>query len=180
MNNNMVGIIPKPIKKASKWPEFIPYAVLGLVFVVVLVYAALFYLQSQATKKLDNLEDRIGRVGTQDERFLETQLIFDKQRIDDFSVLFAKHKTTSGFYKFLEENCHPEVWFTELILDSEDSQVVLTGETPNFQTFGQQIALFQNQELVKNIEISDLSVDKRGLANFTFSLTLDPKIFQNE
>jgi len=175
----MVGIIPKPIKKTPKLYEFIPHLAFGLVVVVVLVYTILFYLDNQASKKLWDLEDKIAQVGTKEERSAETQILLDKQRISDFSTMLHNHNKTSSLFKFLEENCHPKVWFTALELNSGDSQVMLSGETPNFQTFGQQIAIFQNQDLVKKIEITDLAIGKSGQATFTFSLSLDPKIFQN-
>lgn len=174
----MVGIIPKPIKKTSKLYELAPYISFGLVVVVVLAYAALFFIEKRTSKTLWNLEDKIAQVGTKDEKSLEAQLLLHKQKIDDFSKLFTDHKKTSSFFDFLEENCHPKIWFNKLELSSQDSQATLAGETSSFETLGQQIAIFQGQELVKNIEISDLSVAKTGRANFTISLFLDPKIFK--
>jgi len=175
----MVGIIPKPIKKTSRLYEFAPYIVLGLVLVVVSAYVVLVYVGNRTSKTLWDLQDKIAQVGTKDERALETQVLLDKQRIDDFSKIFADHQRASNFFKLLEENCHPKVWFNKLELSSQDSEVVLSGETSNFETLGQQIAILQNQELVKNIEISDLAIGKTGRANFTFSISLDPEIFKN-
>lgn len=175
----MVGIIPKPIKKTSRLYEFAPYIVFGLVIVVILAYISLLYLENKASKTLWVLEDRIAQVGTKAEKATEAQVLLDKKKIDDFSELFANHKKTSSLFAFLEENCHPKVWFNKLNLSSQDFQVALSGETSNFETLGQQIVIFQNQKLIKNIEISDLAISKEGRASFTFSLLLDPEIFKN-
>ena len=175
----MVGIIPKPIKKPSQVYRLAPYIVFGLVAVVVLAYIVLSYLENNASKTMENLQERIAQVGTKDEKVLEAQVLLDKEKIDDFSKLFADHQRVSNFLKFLEENSHPEIWFNKLILNSEDSEVVLAGETANFETLGQQIVIFQSQELVKNVEISDLSLGKNGRATFTFTLSLDQEIFKN-
>ena len=174
----MIGIIPKPIKKTSRLYELAPYVVFGLVLVVVVAFIVLSYLGNKASKELWNLEERIAQVGTKDEKVLETQVLLDKQRIDDFSKVFADHQKTSNFLKFLEENSHPKAWFSKLTLSSQDSQAVLSGETPNFEILGQQIVIFQNQELVENVEITDLFIGKNGRANFAISLLLDPKIFK--
>ncbi len=175
----MSGIIPKPIKKTPKLYEFAPYIVFGLVAAVVLVYVTLLYLENKTSKVSRDLEEKIIQVGTKDEKALETQVLVNKQKIEDFSKLFADHKKTSNFFKFLEDNSHPKIWFNKLELNSQDSEVVLSGETSSFETLGQQMVIFQNQALVKAVEISDLSLGKNGRASFTFSLSLDPKIFQH-
>jgi len=175
----MAGIIPKPIKKTSRLYRSLPYIAFGLAVAVVLAYIALLYFGNQASKTANALEEKIAQVGTKDEKVVEAQVLLDKQRIDDFSKLFANHQEPSKFFKFLEENCHPKIWFNKLELNLKDSQAVLTGETSNFETLGQQIAVFQDRALVKNIEISDLSIGKGGWVDFTFSLSLDPEIFKN-
>lgn len=174
----MVGIIPKPIKKTSRLYEFSPYIVFGLVVAVASASVALFYLENKTSKTLWDLQEKIAQVGTKDEKAIEMQVLLDKQKIDDFSKLFADHQRASNFFKFLEENSHSKIWFNKLELSTQDSQVVLSGETSNFETLGQQIVIFQNRELVKTIKISDLAIGKDGRANFTFSLSLDPKIFK--
>jgi len=175
----MVGIIPKPIKKTPRIYEFAPHIVFGLVLVVVLAYVVLFYFENKTSKTLWDLEEKIAQVGTMEEKNLETQILLDKQKIDDFSKLFAGRQRISNFFKFLEENCHPKIWFNKLELSPSDSQAVVSGETSNFETLGQQIAIFQSQEMVKNIEISDLNIDKNGRASFNFTISLDPEIFKN-
>ncbi len=175
----MVGIIPKPIKKTSRLYEISPYIVFGLVVAVILIYIALFYLENKSSKILWDLQEKIAQVGTKDEKALEAQVLLDKEKIDDFSKLFANHQRVSKFFKFLEENCHPKIWFNQLKLSTQDSQITFSGETSNFETLGQQMIIFQNQTLVKNIEISDLVIGKTGRVNFTFSFLLDPEIFKN-
>ncbi len=174
----MIGIVPRKIKKTSKLYEFSPYIVFGLVIAVVLAYVVLLYLGNKTSKISWDLAEKISQVGTKDERALEARILLEKQRINDFSKLFADHQEASNFFKFLEENSHPKIWFNELELSSKDSQAILSGETSNFEILGQQIAIFQSQVFVRIVEISNLSIGKDGKANFTVLLTLDPKIFQ--
>lgn len=175
----MGSIIPKPIKKTPRIYKFIPYIVFSLVLVVISVYITLLYIGNKASETLLDLEEKIAQVGTKDEKTIEARVLLDKQKIDDFSNVFADHKKASNFFKFLEENCHPKIWFNEFKLSSQDSQVVLAGETSNFETLGQQIVIFQSHELVEKIDVSDLTIGKSGLVNFTFSISLNPEIFKN-
>ena len=174
----MIGIVPRKIKKTSKLYEFSPYIVFGLVTAVVLAYIALLYFGNKTSKISWDLEEKIAQVGTKDVKAIEAQVLLNKQKIDDFSTLFADHQRASNLLKFLEENSHPKIWFNELELSSKDSQAILSGETSNFEILGQQIAIFQSQVFVRIVEISNLSIGKDGKAKFTVLLTLDPKIFQ--
>ncbi len=174
----MVGIVPKPIKKPSRLYGLIPHVVFGIVAAVVLVYVFLLFIENKTSKTLRDLEEKITQVGTGEEKALETQVLLNKQKIDDFSKIFANHQRTSNFFKFLEENSHPKVRFNKLELSSQDSQAVISGETSNFENLGQQMVIFQNQELVKTVGVSDLVLNKEGRVNFTFTLSLDPKIFK--
>lgn len=174
----MAGIIPKPIKKTSRLYEFAPRIAFGLALAVALSYVALFYLENRTSQTLWDLEEKIAQVGTKDEKAMETQVLLDKREIDDFSKLFADHKRASNFFKFLEENSHPKVWFNKLEINLQDSQAALSGEAASFEALGQQMAVFQSKEIIKNIEMSDLYISKNGRAGFTLSLSLDPKIFK--
>lgn len=174
----MTGIIPKPIKKTPKLYKFSPHIVFGLIIAVILIYISLLYFTNEKSKVLLDLQEKIAQVGTKEERVLEAQVLLDKRQIDDFSKVFADHKKASLFFEFLEENCHPKIWFNKLELSTIDANAVLTGETLNFETLGQQIAIFQNSEFVEKIEISDLSIAKNGRASIMISLSLNPAIFQ--
>ena len=52
-----------------------PYIVFGLVLVVVLAYIVLSYLENNASKTMENLQERIAQVGTKDEKVLEAQVL---------------------------------------------------------------------------------------------------------
>ncbi len=174
----MVGIIPKPVQKAPPWHNLGIYIALGLVAVVVLGYAVLFYLQDRASDNLGSLEQEISQIGTKEERNVEAQVLFSGRRIDDFSKLFQQHKKTSNLLKLLEENCHPQVWVTEMDLLTNDNQANLSGKTPTFQTLGQQMLLFQKQSLIKDASLISLAIGKGGEAEFALSLFFDPAIFK--
>ncbi|MDP3991241.1 MAG: hypothetical protein Q8P63_03030 [Candidatus Nealsonbacteria bacterium] len=174
----MVGIIPKPPKKTAKWQIIILYAVLGLLVVVVLGYGSLFYFENKGSKEMADLEERASKFGTPEEKNLEEQVLSDKVKLNDFAGLLESHNKNSKFFAFLEENSHPKVWFTDLKLDSSKAEAVLAGEAPNFKIFGQQMLIFENNELVESTAISKLTINDEGKAEFAVSLMLNPGIFK--
>ncbi len=174
----MVGIIPKPIKKMPEWRKYAFYIAPGLLIAVVLAYALLFYFESRTSTTLIDLEDQISQVATEEDKVLEREAINIKKQINTFSKIFADHKKSSNFFTLLEENCHPKVWFTELNLKPEEAEVSISGKTVNFQTLGQQFLIFQEQDSIEEVTLTNLAIGKEGKAEFTFCLFLDSEIFK--
>jgi len=174
----MVGIIPKPIKKPPKWHNTAAYAAFGLVAAVVLGYAGLIYFENKALNTMRDVEEKIIKVGAKEERNMEIQVLLNRDKIGRFSTLFRNHKKSSNFFAFLEENCHPKTWINKLDLNINKAKAALVCQTPNFQILGEQLLIFQEQEAVKSIGISNLSIDKEGETRFTLSLFFEPSIFK--
>lgn len=177
-NKSMPGIIPKPIKRTPKWHNIALYAALGLIVLLVLGYALLFYFEGKTQSILTDLEDQIAQVGTREEKRIETQLLLQRKTINDFAKLFQEHKKASAFFEFIENSCHPKVWFTQLTLSPEDAQANFSGQTVNFQTLGQQILIFQEHDSIESIQLSSLTINDEGETEFTFTLSLDPQMFK--
>jgi hypothetical protein len=174
----MVGIIPKPVKKIPQWQNILFYVAAALLIAAVLAYFIVAHLERKASATYQDLEERISQVGTLEEKELEKEVFTDKKRISDFAVLLQKHQKPSSFFEFLEETCHPRVWFSELKLSPAISQAVLSGQAPNFQILGQQLLIFQSQDLIQKVELADVSIGEGGETRFIFSLFLEPPMFK--
>ncbi len=174
----MVGIIPKTIKKTPQWQNLASYFCYALLIVVVLGYAALFYFEGKAVGALQDLEEKIAQVATKEDRAAESRILAAKKKINDFSKLLQDHKKSSNFFTFLEENTHPKVWLTKVELDPEKAQALVSGKTADFKTLGQQILIFQRQEQIRSVDLTNLSIGKTGEAEFSFYLYLNPQILQ--
>ena len=174
----MIGIIPKKPKKAPGWQNFASYFSCALFIVVILSYIALFYFEGKAFALLQDLEEKIAQVATKEDIVTEGQVLAAKKRINDFSKLLQDHKRASNFFTFLEENCHPKVWLTEVELNPGEAKALVSGKTADFKTLGQQILIFQGQEQIQSVDLTNLSISKKGETEFSFYLYLKPQIFQ--
>ena len=174
----MVGIIPKTTKKAPEWHKLALYVVLGLLVVVILGYALLFYFEGRAFNSLQNVEEEIAQVSTKEERIIEVRVLATEKKINDFSKLLQDHKRSSKFFTFLEETSHPKVWFLKVELITEKAEALVSGQAESFETLGQQLFIFQEHELIKSVDLTDLLIGEEGETEFSFSLHLDPQIFQ--
>ena len=174
----MVSIIPKTTKKSPKWHKIAFYVSCGLFIAVVLAYAALFYFEGKTFEKVQDVEEMLAKVGTKEEKAIEKEILTAKRKISSFSSLLQKHKESSNFFTFLEESAHPKVWFSKVDLTTENSEALVGGQAASFEVLGQQLIIFQQQELIQSIDLSNLLIGKDGEVEFSFYLYLNPKIFQ--
>ena len=135
-------------------------------------------MEKKAASDLQALEDDIARIGGPEAKALEAEVFATDKRIKDFKVLLAERRKSSNFFQLLERDTHPQVWFLELTLETNESRAVLLGKAPNFQILGQQLLIFQAESAIGSVELSELTIDKEGEAEFSFTLNFDPAILQ--
>ena len=175
----MVEIIPKkPIKKIFPWQEILFYISLVLLMGVVLGYSILVYFESKALLTLEGLKGKITTVGTIEDKILEMEVLAHKDRVEDFSILIKEYHKSSNFFDFLEKITHPQIWFTSLRLDVQALKATLSGRAASFQVLGQQLEIFQKQDLIEEVKLSDMSLGEGGEVEFSISLSLASQIFK--
>lgn len=135
------------------------------------------YFQKKSLINLVNLETILVQEKTSQRKDMEKEILFRQKKINDFSTLLSQHLMSSNFFKVLEALTHPNIWFSEVSLDSDTSKVIISGETEDFQTLGQQLIIFQEAPAIIGSELSQISIG-RGRIQFTFLLSLDPQVFK--
>jgi len=173
----MVTIIPKTSQEKTSWQSLLPYFAVGLVIAVAASYFVLGYFEKRAWEDIERLEKEIEAVAEGNEE-IEKEVLHTKNKIKDFSVLFASHRKSSKFFDFLGRATHPNVEFRGLELNPALFQAKLEGAAPNFAVLGQQIYIFQKRDLIKAINLADLYLGEEGEAVFFLELTLSPELFE--
>jgi hypothetical protein len=174
----MVEIIPKPVTELPLWQKVLFYFSVLLLIASILAFFLLNRSFEKAESELQSLEETLSREKTQEEKDLEREVFGYQEKIEDFSELSKLHLYPSKFFNFFQELCHPQIWFSEFLLNLEDFNLSISGETENFSILGQQILIFQQEEKIKNTDLSEVSIGKEGKVNFTLDLYLKPEIFK--
>ena len=78
----------------------------------------------------------------------------------------------------MEENTHPEVWFTDFELNPKLPQVKISGLTRNFQTLAQQLYILQEKDSIEEIKLTNITLGEEGETEFSLELSLSPEIFR--
>ena len=179
----MVTLIPKNPAKTNQQQQLFLYVSVGLLMVVLSAYLILIGLEKRASAEIDRLKEDIENVASEEDQKMKDEVLAAKEKIEDFSLLIVNHRRPSRFFEFLEEITHPKVGFTEVELNPVEMKAQLKGFSVNginstvFEAFGQQMYIFQEQELIKEVRLISLSLGTKGEAAFLIELFLDPKLF---
>ena len=173
----MVEIIPKPAVKLPKWFNVLFYFSLGLLLVVILSFFLVNHSLKESQKTLQDLEEVLVEERTPEKIILEKETLSYQKKIKDFSQLLNQHLFSSKFFEFIEKISHPRVWFFQVNLNPQTSQLLISGQTESFLTLGQQLSIFAQEPLIKTINLSQVSLTKVGQVEFVLDFFLDPKIF---
>jgi len=174
----MVEIIPKQVEKTPFWQRILLYISMFLLAGIVLACSILNYSYKKSLVTLEELENAFDREKTQDKVLLEREVVNWEKKINDFATLGNKHYFVSKFFAVIEENCHPRVWFSKLNLDSTSNNFSVAGSTDSFSSLGQQLIIFKENPIFKNVTLSQVSISRNGQVEFALNITLDPKIFK--
>lgn len=180
-----IEITPKAKIKAPLW-----LIILG-VFTIILVIAFLasyFYLEISIKKMSQDIQEKEPIITPLKEAIKkkEEELSPIGKKIDDFGGLLSGHKKLvkikeedpDALFDVLEKICLPTVWFSDFNFTSENGEIIVSGQTDSFVTLEQQILVLKQEPLIKNLNISEVSISEEGEINFTFLIAFKPEIFK--
>ena len=173
----MIEIIPKPAAKIPFWLNILFYSSIVLLIAVISSFFVLNHFIKKSTDTLQDLETALARERTPSKIALEKEIFSYQKKIEDLASLLKEHLASSQVFEFLERVTHPRVWFLNFDFSSRESRVKVSGITESFQTLGQQIFILKKNPLVKDLNLSGVSIGKEGEIVFTIDLLLDPQIF---
>ena len=174
----MVEIIPKQIREVAREQKLIFYVLIGLAVLLLLTYLVLGLFQGRSERYLQSLKDEALAERTPEIVVLENEVADYKQKIDSFSPFLESHILNSKLFEFLEDKAHPRIYFPEISIDSVSPKVGLTGRADSFLSLGQQLIIFSEDPMVKNVSLSTLSLNRAGGVNFHISLSMDEEILR--
>lgn len=174
----MVEIIPKPIEEKPLWQKILFYFSILLLVGVISGYFYLFYLQKKADKDLAELNQKISEGQTPERLALEEETLDWNNKLQDFAPFLTQHILNTQFFDFLEQKTHSRIFFNKINLNSKNYSVLLSGKADSFVTLGQQLLIFEKEQLIENFTVKDVSLNKEGQIEFSLELSLSSQIFK--
>lgn len=174
----MVNLIPKPAKKITKNQKILLYFLVFLVISLTVAYVLLISMKKEANARITELENQIEAQKTEDFAEIEETVKEYKSRVDEFTPFLEGHNILTKFFEFIEDNTHPRVYFSQLSLTANSSSVNLAGEADSFLSLGQQLIIFNKNDLVDGVSLSNISLSDQGGVLFSLRLILDNSLFR--
>lgn len=174
----MVEIIPKKVFTLPRWFSFLFYFSLALLFFSIIYIVLNHFNIKKSQEALADLEQALIEEETSEKIALEKEMLNYERKIKNFSQLINQHLKTSKIFEFLQENCHPKVYFNSFSLDSRQRIAIVSGETDSFESLGQQYLILKANPDVKGVTLSNISIAKMGKINFNLSISLDSKLLK--
>lgn len=101
------------------------------------------------------------------------------EKISTTKKLLSEHKAFSNILDFLQDFTMKDVRFSDLNYSSVDSgrpSLSLSGTTRSYASLAAQIQSLEKYNQVKQVSVSGLASDAKGMVNFDLKIILDPAI----
>jgi len=170
-------IIPKETPKVPPWLDVLFYFAVGLLIFVFIASFIINQSLKSSQKTLEGLESTLTKE-VSEKASLKNEILTHQRKINDFSVLIDNHRKASNIFAFMENQCHPKVWFNNFSLNTKEGTVSLAGEAQDFLSLGQQMLILKDEKMIKSVDLANISMKKEGKITFNLSISFDPLIFK--
>ena len=173
----MVEIIPKQKKEGPAIVTFLTYGAVLLFLAAGGTFLFLQNLESRTTATLHYLEGVLAAEKTIEELRLERTIFLMRDKLADFKTLVNSRNNPEGVFVFLEETTHPQVFFSDVHVNSLAQTVDLRGAAASFRILGDQMAVLQERKEVQALQVSAITLGKTGNVQFSLELVFLPEVF---
>lgn len=167
----------RPPQERSAFGGFviIPSVILLLSFAAT---GTIFFYKSYLFKQTEELSLTVKRVEGQFEAPLIGELNRVSRDVEAAKEILSKHNAQSRIFAFLEENTHRAVRFSSFAMDKDS--VFMDGVATSYTTLAEQMRMFEQSGVVRDLSISNLGLQEGGRVGFKIRLSLDPKVTRYE
>lgn len=167
-----MGIIPKEAQKMPEWLNIVFYVSLLLLLISIIGYFVLSGYHNKAVKYSKDLDLELASQKTDARLAMEKEVLGYKDKINDFTQILDSRLKGSEIFESFQKLCHPKVSFSQFNLDVRKRMISASGEAQSFSVLGQQLLIYQQDPLVESVDVSQISIDKKGKIGFSLNLNL--------
>ncbi len=159
------------------WMDVVFYFVISLLISTVLCYVIFAAKNSFLRQDIEKQIEELNKVGTEQQKADEKDVINYKKKITDFTGLMQNHQFTSNVFAFMQQRTMPNVWFKQFSLNEKSATVQLSGEADDLDAVSRQIAVLEKDKYVKSLSTLTSSGDGSARNSFSTNLVLSSDIF---
>jgi len=130
--------------------------------------------KSSLIKEKEGLIQKAEELNNQRDLAAEARFVKLKGNIENMQEILQNHIYSSKFFEMLEELTLPRVVFNELNADFLQAKVNLDTEAADYQTLVKQMVVFEQDERVKKVKLSEVGLETTGRIGSDLELELEP------
>lgn len=165
----MVEIIPKQRQDSPLLMQILFFGSLIFLLASVGSFFVILQLQGRTEKGLESAQQLLSQGKTPQEVSLERTIFRYKDKFNDFSRIATERNDVRPVFEFLEKYTHPKVMFTALDVEPRIQTLRLVGETLDFRTLQEQMAIFQGTDLA-GLDLSNIVLGEQGEVVFQLEM----------
>jgi hypothetical protein len=164
------------LKYQERWSPF--FYIAFFVFVIVLaVWGGLAGLNYSLEKRRTDFSEQTQlKIQSLDQGLID-QIFTLERRINNIRALLNAHVFLSNVFRLLEGDTHPKVRFSNFSVSAATNKIDLSGETESYAVLARQIAIFEGNPQVENVEFGGLSFSG-NLLGFKMTIIFRPSLLQ--
>jgi len=136
-------------------------------------YFGLWGYQKSLIEEKADLENQLTELTNQRNLELEADFMELKNGIEDLKKVLKNRLYPSKLFEMLEELTLPQVQFTGLDTDFPQAKLTLEAEAVDYTTLAKQMIVFEEDERIEKIGLSEVGLDLTGRVNSTLNIEIN-------
>lgn len=150
----------------------------GVLVLVLVLYVGLWVYGGILSGLADGLRAEAQRLSVARDEEAEKNARLFALRLGQIGGLLNSHVHTSGVLTLIENVTHPRVQFTDFTFQEKDGLVSMSGVTEGYVSFGQQIIALGKHAKIRNLRVSDVSLNKKGQVVFGIKFEVEESVYR--
>lgn len=153
------------------------FSILFLLLALAL-YGGLFFYNKNLAGKIKNLDNKMLNLTKDRDKEKEGQILEVKGKLEQVGTILENHIFWSKAFGRIKELTLPSIQFQSFEGSSPESKIEFKGIAPNLTTLAIQTANFVNNDLIKDVFISQIKIVSSNEVEFFAKLIIDSKFLK--
>ncbi|MFW6282977.1 MAG: PilN domain-containing protein [Minisyncoccales bacterium] len=171
-----IEIETKGNSKSSPFINILFYLSIILLIGAAGSFFTLNHLKDKTKEDIKNTEKEIKKITEGEMENLENKIKLIEAKTSNFAKIVKSKKTASDVIPFLEEICHPKVYFSSVTTE-EENKIIIDGVAESYKDLEQQLVILRDEEKVNNFSLEKIENEKEGGINFNINIYASSDLF---
>jgi len=149
-----------------------------LLFLASGIWGGLLWFSSTLEEKVQTKDVELSNLEKQRDKGVEQNLFDAKAQLSQVGAVLDNHFIGSRLLTVLQNRTSPQTQYKKMSIDVEKGAISAEAEALNYTAVAKQIASYLSEDLIKDVNLSESSVQTTGRVLFKMTILFDRGSFQ--